>query len=386
MAKTLNQWFCLKPGRDNFKVDVVKDAHHLFCHEEDLNSEILQSIKKRFASNEPVKMILYGDWGVGKTHAANHICWWLDTYKDDYQTKTVSIEIGDLEKKSRFDSLIRPFLDELGLDFIIELTNNYLSETGNVEKSLRESGVPAYIASIINKFVMVTPGSAPPPMVSDAFNILKGKKPSASSANMGLGDQLIESQDFYGVLTAIGEMYQKTHGHRMLFIADEAAKLEQVDTDLATQAHWIAINRFIFDDNNSTFGFIYTLSATGENKLPDAIYDPQIQNRIGGNIYELLNLDDVQVESFLKKLLAEIVDHKKSKELMDSGEIDQKDYDQKIYPFTSDAMQRFIEHFRTNQQNAKPRDICEKINDLGFIALQKDKRLIDIECVEKAEM
>ena len=121
---TLNDWFCLKNGRDNFKLKVREDSNLILCHNNEIDNDIIGSIERRFAANEPIKMIIFGDWGVGKTHAANHIGWWLEQHKSEYPAKTVMIEVGDLERKSRFDALVRPFLDALGVPFLVSLSSN----------------------------------------------------------------------------------------------------------------------------------------------------------------------------------------------------------------------------------------------------------------------
>jgi hypothetical protein len=60
----LRDWFCLRDGRDNFKPHNVRDRGLVFCHRGILDDEILNSIQLRFAANEPVKMLILGDWGV----------------------------------------------------------------------------------------------------------------------------------------------------------------------------------------------------------------------------------------------------------------------------------------------------------------------------------
>jgi Cdc6-like AAA superfamily ATPase len=122
---TLKEWFCLKEGRKNFKPQVWQDRELIFCHQAEMQDTILKSIEKRFAADEPIKMMLYGDWGVGKTHAVNHIAWWLDTKKAEYPAYALIVELSDVTKKSRFDTLVRPFLDKLGLDGLIKLVHDY---------------------------------------------------------------------------------------------------------------------------------------------------------------------------------------------------------------------------------------------------------------------
>lgn len=386
MPTTLQEWFCLKEGRDNFKPHVIRDQNLFFCHEQQLQDEILRSIKRRYAGNEPVKMLLYGDWGVGKTHTARHICWWLNQNKNDYPAKPVVIEIGDMTAKSRFDTLVRPFLEELGLDFLIDLSRKYLQLKPNLVQALQQAGVSLYVATVISKFNMATPGITPPAVVDDAFNCLKGRKPPSAAASVGLGQQIVESNELFGVLLAIGEMYRAVNKERMIFIADEAAKLNDVEDDETTRAHWVATNRLIFDDNNNTFGFIYTLSAANDRALPSAIWHPQLQNRIGQNKYLLENLKPQDVGSFIRKLIDQFVDKAKVDQLAQDGQIPASDYDWANYPFNAEARTLFIDHYQRDQENAKPRDISEKLNELGFIALSSESRLIKPDCLSAAGM
>jgi len=382
---TLNDWFCLKNGRDNFKLKVREDSNLILCHNNEIDNDIIGSIERRFAANEPIKMIIFGDWGVGKTHAANHIGWWLEQHKSEYPAKTVMIEVGDLERKSRFDALVRPFLDALGVPFLVSLAEQYLKLKGNTVKALREAGVSDYIATTVSKFNLAVTGETPPAVVMDAFQILQGRKPGPGFASNGLGFQLTESREFFSVLCAIGEMYRAVHGHRLVFVADEAARLEEVDNDEATLAHWIAVNRDIFDDKNNSFGFIYTLTGKA-NRLPRAIWDPQIQNRIGQSAFELRNLARPDVEQYLTKLIDFLVDKSKVNSLVNAGTIDKDKFNLQSYPFITPARDRFVDFFQRSQENAKPRDISDRLDLLGFIAIKSGSRLIDDKCLEKANM
>ncbi|MGH2509277.1 MAG: hypothetical protein ACRDHZ_18000, partial [Ktedonobacteraceae bacterium] len=214
---TLKDWFCLFDNRDNFKLKVREDARLVLCHVDEIDNQILGSIERRFATNEPIKMLIYGDWGVGKTHAAYHIGWWLDQHKAEYPAKTIMIEVGDLERKSRFEVLVRPFLDELGVHSLIDLAGKYLRIHGNTVKALKERGISDYVASVFSKFNIAVPGETPPPVVMDAFQILQGRKPGPGFASNSLGFQLTESKDFFNVLSAIGAMYSAVNGHRLVF-------------------------------------------------------------------------------------------------------------------------------------------------------------------------
>jgi hypothetical protein len=381
----LREWFCLKDGRDNFKPHNERDSRLVLCHEHLLHNEIQTSIELRFSANEPVKMLLFGDWGVGKTHAVNHIKWWLEDQKADYPACPVIIEIGDIDKSSRFDALVRPFLKKLGLDFVVDIVHGYKQQHPNLVQSLRHVGVTPSVAEAFSKFLLAMPGDTPPANVKDSFEYLQGNKLTGEGARMGLGQQLTDSADFYSVLLAVSEMHRVVNGNRMIFIADEAAKLETVEANEATEAHWINANKLILDDNNTTFGFIYTISAR-RDQLPTALSEPQIMNRLGDNVYELKNLTAGSVETFLTLLVQEFVDQGAVDALVTSGEIVSGEFSWDNYPFTSAGRTEFVDHFNRAQENAKPRDICNKLNDVAFIAVKTGKRLIDPDCLRAAKM
>lgn len=385
MPVLLKDWFHLKSGRDNFKPHNVTDSRLVFCHGDLLHDEILRSIELRFAGNEPVKMLILGDWGVGKTHSVNHLCWWLEEKKAEYPAYPIVIEIGDVSKNSRFDALVRPFLDKVGLTFVIDLVHGYKQAHPSFGARLVEAGVSPSVADALGKFLLATPGDTPPQNVRDSFEYLKGRKLTGEAARIGLGTQLTDSADFYSVLLALGEMHRVVRGHRIIFVADEAAKLETVDNDDATRAHWINANKLILDDNNRTFGFIYTISARRE-RLPAALFEDQLRNRLGDNVFEIQNLASQDVGQFLRNLVQEFVDQDAVNSAVIAGAIPQAEFSWDHYPFNGPAYADFVDFFNRSQEDAKPRDICNKLNDAAFVASRSNKRLIDAECLRASRM
>ena len=85
MSEKLNTWWCLKEGRGDFMPDPEKDAELLFCHNNHIDDKILHSIKRSFSAGRPIKMLIYGDWGVGKTHLLHHIMWWLKENEEEFK-------------------------------------------------------------------------------------------------------------------------------------------------------------------------------------------------------------------------------------------------------------------------------------------------------------
>jgi hypothetical protein len=376
----------MKPERTSFLPRIPEDAGLIFCHDQILNNEILGSIEAAFAKKEPVKMLIYGDWGVGKTHLLYHIQYWLKQNETDYPVAPLIIEIGDLTKVSRFDEVVRPFLDRLGLDALIKLVHDYRGIKPNVTQALRDAGVSAQVADASSKLLLASPGSSPPQAVVMAFDYLKGRNIGKAAAATGLSEPLSQSQDLFDVLKAVGEMYLAVNKLRLLFVADEAAKLEDVSQDIATEQHWLNVNKLIFADENRSFGFIYTISARRSGDLPSVLFEIQIRNRLGDNIFELKNLATNDVQTFLKKLIENFVDKSKVEALVAANTIPAADYEWDAYPFTVSAKAEFVDYFNRTQEASKPRDISKKLDAVAFVAGKQGKRLIDEDCLRAKKM
>lgn len=381
---SLHDWFCMKDGRSSFCPRLPEDAQLLFCHDAQIRSEVLDKIELSFATDKPIKMLICGDWGVGKTHLTYHIRWWLEQHQDHYPARCVVIEIGDIDKRSRFDEIVRPLLDELSLPFLIQLVHDYRGLHSNVVEALRQHGIRSHIADAFNTLLLVSPGAPPVDHALQAFEYLKGRKPSGSAAAR-FGQPLDQSQDFVDVLTAVGELYRAVRHHRLVFIADEATRLDTVEADDAAASHWVNANKLIFDNTNRTFGFIYTVSGKDTRHLPKAIWDPQIQNRLGNNRFTLENLATADVEQYLRNLVDTFVDTARVHSLLGHA-ISKDTFSWPHYPFTTDARTEFVDYFNRSQENSKPRDISERLDELAFLALKQSKRLIDVDCLRQRDI
>jgi hypothetical protein len=71
---------------------------------------------------------------------------------------------------------------------------------------------------------------------------------------------------------------------------------------------------------------------------------------------------------------------------VNAGEISASEYDWSRYPFTDDGWREFLEYWNNNQEQAKPREICDKLDDVGFRAMKDSLKLIDPSSLRKAKM
>ena len=99
---SLNDWFGLKNGRNNYTLLISQDADVLFARD-DLHHKVVGILNKSFRSSLPPKMVIYGDYGVGKTHLMLHIEHTFLT-NSSYDAFPVYFELTSIHKKT--DSIL----------------------------------------------------------------------------------------------------------------------------------------------------------------------------------------------------------------------------------------------------------------------------------------
>jgi len=379
---TTTEWFFLKDGRKSFKPNPLRDKAVMFCHQ-DVQENIQAAVEQAYALGTPIKLLLWGDWGVGKTHSLRHLEYWLSERSKDYPTRCVYVEIGDLDPKSSFATVHKDLLEEIGLQTVIQWVHDYVRQGGALVKDLEGIGVPANIRETLNRMLMVAPGSTPPEMVSSAWQYLKGEELGPRAASVGLTSPIVESKDFYHILVALGHLCEAVEKKKLLFMVDEAAKLEEAGLNATMERHWVNVNKLIFDQDNTFFGFVYTVSGKNEKALPRAIYEPQIQNRLGPHrLLQLRTLQPADVKKFLERLFDAFVDKDAVSRSTDAT--GSPGFDMKAYPFTGSARDEFVGFFERTQQDSKPRDITDRLDSAAFDAFRKQQRLIDEDSLRRS--
>jgi len=136
------------------------------------------------------------------------------------------------------------------------------------------------------------------------------------------------------------------------------------------------VNTLIFDQENRFFGLVYTVSGKSSDDIPRALFEPQIENRLGNRRIELTNLPPDGVRQFIRKLTENFVDRAALEGDGQANVSKNADYAWESYPFTHPAFERFVEYFQRTPENSKPRDIADRLDEAGFYAIKADQRLI----------
>src|SRR5438093_1033322 len=89
-VETMQSWFGLKEGHNDFSIETETDAALFFARHE-LDEQLNALLRRSFRTGNPPKMVLYGDWGVGKTHTMRHMQYVIE-HNDDFQATVIFVE------------------------------------------------------------------------------------------------------------------------------------------------------------------------------------------------------------------------------------------------------------------------------------------------------
>src|SRR4051812_48171204 len=112
--ETMQTWFGLKDDHRDFSIQTEGDARLFFARHQ-LDEELKRRLRRAFRTENPLKMVLYGDWGVGKTHTMRHVQYEIER-ESSYNALVVFVELPDITKKSTFQVAHGALLDALGID------------------------------------------------------------------------------------------------------------------------------------------------------------------------------------------------------------------------------------------------------------------------------
>jgi hypothetical protein len=376
-AQTVGEWFCLR-NRDHFAINPREDAAFYFGRKE-LAETIRKHIKRSFVFGKPPKMLLWGDWGVGKTHTVCNIRYYLENNQADFPSAVFFVEFGNVMKKSKFDIVHQKMLDALGKERVCSLLQRFAAmHPGTPLVDVLHQTIDS--SDMITSIVTLTISPIQSVQSATGWEWLLGLDLDATRLqNLGVSRSLTDSSDLVAVERFIGRLFWEVDHKRLIFILDEARKLESI-ADPDSEQNWIDAWKDLADDMNVEVGFFVSGSFRREEDIPTVLADEQITNRLGTeSIVELPLFTRLSAEEFLRDLLSGLIDAECAsackRELAKSGIKEELD----PYPFTPDAFQLFVDYVSRVTDEAAPRIILQKLDNLAFDAMERGKKYVNVE-------
>lgn len=371
------EWFCLKGGRENFHIDPDRDYQFLFGKSE-WKDDIDARLKRALALKEPIRLVWWGQYGIGKTHRLRFTEYWINDH--GLALYPVHVVCRDIEEKSTFDRLHYDLVNNLGREKMQGMLKRYCSKLEQKAVTpLEQLTTSPDIIGAVQRFA-VSAGDEKMQLATWKF-LTGGDLSDNECALANVSRDCIDSSvEYAGVLRVLGAAIAEDTKKQLVYLIDQVEALSKI-RQRSVEGRWVETLRAILDVRN--VGVVMAIGAENRfDELPSIMIQPEIVRRFTINNYlEIGAFKREQTAEFLEGLLREWIDVKKrdavaKAEGWSSGK---SDYSASTYPLTKRAWEtlcRFCSD-ELDHKTAKPSEIIETMNRIAYEAFSSGRRLID---------
>lgn len=373
---SFQEWFCLAENRKNFQIDPMRDQEFLFgepAWEEEINSRLRRSQLLGL----PVRLVWWGQYGIGKTHRLRHTQHLIA--QNDYRYFPRYVVASDIQDKTGFEKLHFDLVNSLGRDDMREMVAAYTFKLRagthpNLPPLNQICGAVSDVESALRSF-----GGDNENLTLPAWRFLCGmelKGNEMALANV-TKQKLDSSAEFAAVIGALATIIQLEMQEReLLYLVDEVEHLSKI-TNKTAETRWQESIRAIADLTNVSL--IFTIGADRQEGIPKIVLQPDIVRRFQRDNY--IQMDAFKTpaaRSFVRGLLSNWIDptRRSSLEVSEGLPGSVADYDPELYPFTNAGFEQFCEYATADMRTAKPSEILARLNNAAAEAYFRDRRLL----------
>lgn len=366
-------WFCLSSGRRNFHVDPVRDRAFLFG-EATWETDIDNRLRRAQLLGEPVRLVWWGQHGIGKTHRLRHTEHLVS--KGNYKYVTSYVVASDIQDKTGFDRLHYELMTSLDKDRMRQMVSSFLLKLRNGTPGMPElrdvcRGI-SDVESALRSF-----GGDNEQLVAPSWRFLCGldlKGNDLALANV-TKSSLDSSLDYTAVLGAFATIVtHEADGRELLFLIDECENIARV-TNKSAENRWQETIRSLLDVRN--ISLVMAIGAERMESLPRIILQSDIVRRIQKDNYVQMSAFTAPVaRSFIEGMLRQWIDPTKLAEVEASELAALPGYVRDRFPFTEQAFEKFSEWAVVDPRAAKPSVIIDKLNNVAAETYFRNERLI----------
>jgi len=354
-----------------FELDPFEDSAIYFGREV-LLSKVLDYAKMSKRQQKPLKLVIEGSWGFGKTHTLNHLV--VNKYMREL-ADGVYVFLPDLSgKENPFEGFFYYVLRSL-------LKSGHLRQFSRAVRDRRD------LAEVLKKeagsFVYsAIYGLTNPELGAMVERWLTGERLLKSELkDSGLSEQM-RTEEARELLSSLGQFSLEEKKKMLLLLLDEAHRLQNITKESPKFHEWSTEFKLLLDAHNK-LGMVL---AMGEREAPVTLLEmPEDRSRLGYRWETMKMLEDQNLEEFLSKLIRYVRDgwdiakdapNEPTKLIQDFvkqwNESQSEKTDAKFYPFTERAFRRLVDTLK----RAAPRDLCKAIDDVTSLDEVVRRRII----------
>lgn len=376
----LREWFHLKPEFTSFKLVPQEHARHLFGErDKKLRNELLMSLRECAYSERGYHAIIWGSSGRGKTHLANNLL--VNAKSDDLPLELVYVDCPTIKSakeplKTFFGAIFKSIPPTTVKRFVTKYVEQKDAHPEWDKRVLTELNHDRMIYRAITEGLVLPNEST----VRGILGWLGGEEYRIGNIVENAPEQLEDGGQIARNFGALGDMLLLAEGKNLIFLLDEAERLQTIQSG-ERYFTWLSAIRESF--RRASVGLILFVIAQNTDYIPRILMEHEIYNRIGAsNIFDSPPFDPPDAESFLTQLLATMVQRDPLPDslrqiLDDAGE------PLEFYPFTEDAFRDFIQHHSIGTEENKPQELLNHLERAAQRAIFRGKKLIDVEVLQE---
>lgn len=377
MSNSFPDWFCLRDGRANFRIQPDRDHQFMFGNVK-WRDDIRKELEQALLLTNPVRIVWWGDYGIGKTQRLRYMEHLINT---EFQTRTPSfypivVTTRDLQDKSGFEQLHYELISRLKFDEMRKATVSYAKKLWAGQPGPIPFGQMTTSEDLLNAFEIF--GGNNEQFAKTAWRFLCGQdvKTEMQVANVNKGS-LDSSLEFADVLKVFATIIEIECGRQLFYMVDQVEALSKI-TNKNAEARWVETLRAVLDISNLSLAL--AIGASRVDGIPAIVYAPEIVRRFTVDKYiQMAAYDTNDAEAFVVDLFKNLIDPNKRDALAqtENWASTVPGYDAQYYPLTKNSFHKFCRYFGEQPKIGKPAEIIPKLNLLAAEAFTNKKRLID---------
>lgn len=379
---TFQDWLCLRDERRNFDIDPAQD-HAFFFGEKKWHEQIESRLQMAQALGVPLRLIWWGQHGIGKTHRLRHTEFLIE--QQEYPFRPCYLVATDIYESTGFGRLHYEMVNSLGRQEMKSLVSSYLLKLRNEEPEvppLEEiCGNVSDVAAAVRSFG----GWDNPQLELPAWRFLCGLRLKSNELDLAnvTKEELTTSLEYAGVLRTLTRIIEIETGKQVVFLIDEGEHLTKI-TNRITVARWQEALRAILDIRN--IGLVLTIGAERMESMPKVVLMPDIVRRFQRDNYVAMDALKIRaVKTFVRGLLSQWIDPKKVARAKVEHKLAKapEGFDPKLFPFSSRGFDAFCQWAVHDPRNSKPSEILDRLNSVAFAAYKQGMPLLTAEHLYK---
>ena len=371
------EWFCLNDDRVNFQIRPERDSQLMFGNAE-WRDGIRRELERGLLLHNPVRIVWWGDYGIGKTQRLRYMEHLINTEFADRSPSfyPVVVTTRDLQDKSGFEQLHYELISRLKFDQMRKATITYAKKLWTGASGPIPFEQLTTSEDVLNAFRVL--GGDNERFAETAWRFLSGQDVGnemlVANVHKGYLDSSIEFADVLKVFATIIEIEL---GKQLFYMVDQVEALSKI-TNKNAEARWVETFRGILDIPN--LSLVLALGASRLDGIPAIVYAAEIVRRFTVDKYiQMPAYETADAEAFVVDLLRALVDPTKRAKLEDAEALVNTvpGYRPEFYPFTEKAFRKFCRYFGEQPKIGKPAEIIPKLDFLAAEAFMQGKRVVD---------